>query len=184
VIYPWKRSSISGEIDGMTFTPDPDHVRHALAKRSFATVATVSERGRPHVAGVLYALAGDALWFSTDLDSRKARNLADDPHVAVDVLVRRIPVGPPSSIHFQSTAEVVDVHDRRLRSLVDAGELRAITGHGELDREGACFVRVALPARVHTYGIGMSLLHLARHPLEGAGTTDLRQPGERAVTAA
>ena len=80
----------------MTFTPDPDHVRHVLAKRSFATVATVSERGRPHVAGVLYALAGDALWFSTDLDSRKARNLVHDPHIAVDVLVRRIPLGPPS----------------------------------------------------------------------------------------
>jgi hypothetical protein len=168
----------------MTFTPDPDHVLHALAKRSFATVATVSERGRPHVAGVLYGLADDALWFSTDLESRKARNLAHDPHIAVDVLVRRIPLGPPSSIHFQSTAEVVDADDPRLRSLVDDGELRAVTGHGELERPGVCFVRVALPSRVHTYGIGMSLLHLARHPLEGAGTTELRLPDGRPVTAA
>ena len=168
----------------MTFTPDPELVLHALAKRSFATVASVSDRGRPHVAGVLYALADDALWFTTDLDSRKARNLVGDPHIAVDVLVRRIPFGPPSSIHFQSTAEVVDVDEPRLRALVDAGELRSITGHGELDRPGVCFVRVALPRRVHTYGLGMSLLHLARHPLEGAGTALLDVPeGRRAVAA-
>jgi hypothetical protein len=125
------------------------------------------------VAGVLYALAGDALWFSTDRDSRKARNIAATAHVAVDVLVRRIPVGPPSSIHFQATAEVLDTEDPRLRALVAAGELRSITSHGELDRPGGCFVRVALPGRVHTYGLGMSLLHLARHPLEAAGTTRL-----------
>ncbi|HET6662832.1 MAG TPA: pyridoxamine 5'-phosphate oxidase family protein, partial [Acidimicrobiales bacterium] len=156
-----------------TFEPNAGLVRRALARRSFATVATVSERGRPHVAGVLYALADDALWFSTDRDSRKGRNLAANPHVAVDVLVRRIPVGPPSSIHFQATAEIVDTDDPRLRALVAAGELKSITGHGELDRPGGCFVRVALPGRVHTYGLGMSLLHLARHPLECGGTTRL-----------
>jgi hypothetical protein len=155
------------------FEPSADLVRRALAKRSFATVATVSERGRPHVAGVLYAIAGDALWFSTDRDSRKARNIAANPFVAMDVLVRRVPVGPPSSIHFQATAEVVTTDDPRLRALVDSGALRSITSHGELERAGGCFVRVDLPARVHTYGLGMSLLHLARHPLEAAGTTRL-----------
>ena len=28
-------------------------------------------------------------------------------------------------------------------------------------------------ARVHTYGLGMSLLHLLRHPLDAAGTVVL-----------
>ena len=87
--------------------------------------------------------------------------------------MRRIPLGPPSSIHFQSTAEVVDSHDPRLRALVDRGELKSITGHGELDLPGGCFVRVPGPGRVHTYGLGMSLLHLARHPLECGGSARL-----------
>ena len=50
-----------------------------------------------------------------------------------------------------------------------------MTGHGELDREEACFVRIEPGARVHTYGLGMSLLHqhLVRHPFDAAGTVVL-----------
>jgi hypothetical protein len=158
---------------GMTFTPDPEQVLRALAKRSFATVATVSERGRPHVAGVLYALADGALWVSTDAGSRKARNVAANGHVAVDVPVRRLPLGPPANVHFQSTALVLDAGDAAVQARLDAGDLRSITGHGELDLPGGCFLRIALPSRVHTYGLGMSLLQLARDPLGAGGSVEL-----------
>lgn len=157
----------------MPFTPEPDHVRRLLAKRSFATVASVSERGRPHVAGVLYALADDALWISTERGSRKARNVDANPHVAVDVPVRRLPVGPPANIHFQSRAELLTAADPRVRARLDAGDLRSITGHGELDLPDGCFVRIPLPARMHTYGIGMSLVQLARDPLACGGMVEL-----------
>lgn len=161
-------------MSGMTFTPAPGLVLRTLAKRSFATVATVSDRGRPHVAGVLYALAGDAFWVSTEVGSRKARNVAANGHVAVDVPVRRLPVGPPSNVHFQSTAEVLTADDPLVRELLDAGDLRAITSHGELELPDGCFLRIALPARMHTYGIGMSLLQLARDPLGAGGSVELR----------
>ena len=86
--------------------PDAETVLKAIATRSYATLATVSSAGRPHVAGVLYAAVGRTLYVSTDRSSRKARNIAATPEVAVTIPVRRVPVGPPSAVQFQGTAEL------------------------------------------------------------------------------
>lgn len=168
-------------------TPDPDPapaaavravpadlVRKALAARSFAVLATVSPAGRPHAAGVLYTTVGDDLWVSTETTSRKARNLIATPHVAVTVPVRRLPVGPPSTIHFQGRAEVLPVDDPEVRRLAGTGELKGITSHGELDLPGGCMVRITPTSTVHTYGLGMSLRSFVRHPLDAAGTATFR----------
>ena len=155
------------------FRPDTDTVRKAIAKRSFCSLATTSERGRPHSAGVLYQFAEDALFVSTLRSSRKARNLAQNPHVGVFVPIRRLPVGPPSSVQFQAAAEVLGADDPELRRHVEAGRLGAITGHGELDLPDGCFLRIPLPARLHTYGLGMSLRQLLRDPLGAAGIVEL-----------
>lgn len=147
----------------------PGVVRKALARRHYAVLATVSPAGRPHAAGVLYSLAGRSLYVSTDLASRKGRNLAATPHVGVTVPVRRAPVGPPSAIQFQATAELLPLDDPHLRELVGRGQLKSVTGHGELEREGGCFVRITPAATLHTYGLGMSLWRLIRDPLGAAG---------------
>ncbi|MBA2281574.1 MAG: pyridoxamine 5'-phosphate oxidase family protein [Actinomycetota bacterium] len=151
-------------------TPDPDRVLAAVRRRSYAVIATTSSRARPHAAGVVFQLVGTDLWISTDRSSRKARNVAANPHVAMSIPVRRVPVGPPAQVHFQATAAVVDPDAPDVRALLDGGHLDGVTGHGELDRPDACFLRVALPSRLHTYGLGLSLVALARHPLDAAGT--------------
>lgn len=153
--------------------PDPMATARAVRRRSFATLATVSRAGRPHVAGVLYEQVGGHLYVSTLRSSRKARNIAANPYVAVCIPIRRVPVGPPSSVHFQGSAELLRCDDATIRRLVGAGELTSITSHGELDLADGCVVRIAVPRRVNTYGLGMSLVELARHPLAGAGVTTL-----------
>lgn len=147
----------------------PDVVRKALAKRHYAVLATVSSAGRPHAAGVLYDLAEGSIYVSTDLASRKARNIATSGHVAMNVPVRRAPVGPPSAVQFQGTAELVGRDDPALLDLVARGLLKTVTGHGELERDGACFVRITPGRTLHTYGLGMSLWRLIREPLDAAG---------------
>jgi hypothetical protein len=154
--------------------PDPAAVRRALARRSVAVLATVSSTGRPHAATVLYQLAGDELFVSTWRDSRKARNVAASGAAAVTIAVRRLPVGPPASVQFQTTADVIDVDDPEIGRLVAAGRLGRITSHGELDVPGSCFLRLPLPARAVTYALGMSLLRVLRNPLDAAGEVDLR----------
>lgn len=153
----------------VTHRPDPDRVRAAIEKRTFATLASTSPAGKPHVAGVLYELVEDALFINTLRTSRKARNIAANSSVAVCLPVRRLPVGPPSTIQFQSTAELLDVDDALIRGHLDAGRLESITGHGELDHPDGCFLRIVVPSRLVTYGLGMSIRTLIADPLAAGG---------------
>lgn len=153
---------------GLTAVPG-DLVRRAIGRRSFAVLATTSPAGRPHAAGVLYATAGGRLYVSTDRTSRKGRNLVAAPHVGVTIPVRRLPIGPPATIHFQARAEVLPVDHPDVRTLIADGSIASITTHGELDLPDGCIVRITPPATVHTYALGVSLLHVLRHPLDAAG---------------
>ena len=159
-------------------TPSPlelpaQAVLETIGKRSFATLASTSAEGWPHAAGVLYAMSGEHLYVSTLGTSRKARNIVQNPRVAVTVPVQRIPVGPPSSIIFQTSARVVELDDPELRAAVATGDLKAVTGHGELEMPGGVFIQIALPRKVVTYGLGMSLLSLMRDPMNASGFAQL-----------
>ena len=156
--------------------PDPLAIRRAIERRSVATLATVSALGRPHAATVLYQCADDALYVSTYRDSRKTRNVADNGVAAITIAVRRLPFGPPASIQFQTSATVLANDDAEIKRLAAAGRLKRIIAHGELNLDGACFLRIALPARVITYALGMSLWRVVRNPLDAAGEVDLRAP--------
>lgn len=183
---PWKRPRRIPMLDDMTtntmtvaptdtvFHPDPAMIRRAIERRSVATLATVSTANRPHAATVLYQCVDDALFVSTYRYSRKARNIAELGVAAVTIAVRRLPIGPPASIQFQSVAAVLANDDSDIVHLAGAGRLDKITAHGELDLADACFLRLALPARLVTYALGMSLWRALRNPLDAAGEVDLR----------
>ena len=153
--------------------PKYQSVRKAIGKRSFATLATTSTAGRPHVAGVLFEAIGDALYVNTLRSSRKARNVAANPHVAICVPIRRLPVGPPSTVMFQTTGDVVDLDDPAITDLVEQGLLKSITGHGELELADGCFLRIAVNRRLLTYGLGMPIRKLIADPLSAGGVAEL-----------
>jgi hypothetical protein len=168
-------------------SPHPDKVLRAVAKRNFATLATVSPAGRPHVAGVLYAFADGRVYVSVERASRKCRNVAAHPAVHLSIPVRRAPVGPPATVQFAATAEVLDNDDPHVRALAAAGRLRAITSHGELDLGGGCILRITPERRWHTYGLGLPLLTLIREPLRAGGSVEVPPAAalpRRAVAAA
>jgi hypothetical protein len=151
-------------------------VRRAIARRSFCTLATTSPAARPHAAGLVYAEVDGTLWASTLRASRKARNIAANPNVFVCIPVRRVPLGPPSTIQFASTAELLDLDHPEVARLAAAGRLKAITGHGELDLPDGCIVRIAPPRTYHTYGLGLPLHRLIRDPLDASGRVEAEAP--------
>ena len=158
---------------------DPTRVLRAIDKRSYAVLATTSPAGRSHSAGVLYASAGSSLYVSTLRSSRKARNVSSNSHVGVTIPIRRVPVGgPPSAVMFQTRAEVLDLDDRRLLDLAAEGRLERVTSHGELTLADGCFIKIDIPGRVLTFGLGMSLISLIRDPLNAGGVADLRSTSE------
>ncbi len=165
-----------------TQTPAPpvddaqgERVRRAIRRRSFAVLSTVSPAGFPHAAGVGYASVDTTLYVNTERSSRKARNVAADDRVAVVIPVRRLPVGPPFTMQFQGRATVLSMDDPEIADLVAAEALRSITSHGELDEPDGCFLRIVPSLRIHTYGIGVSAIAVARDPLHvGAGSVEIR----------
>lgn len=147
---------------------DAEHatrVRRAIRSRSFAMLSSVSAAGFPHAAGVAYVPVDDDLYVHTMRSSRKARNIAADDRVGVVIPVRKLPVGPPFTVQFQGRADIVAMDSPTIRPLLDAGTLKKITSHGELDAADGCFVRIRTTGTVHTYGIGVSALAVARDPI-------------------
>jgi PPOX class probable F420-dependent enzyme len=62
-----------------------DDVRDLLEGANYAHLATVMPDGAPHTVPVWIGLEGERIVFLTDPASRKARNIAGDPRVALSV---------------------------------------------------------------------------------------------------
>lgn len=142
-----------------------------LSKRSFCTLATSSPAGNPHVAGVVYEWVDDSLWIHSMASSRKARSIAANGRAAVTVPFRRLPAGPPFTIHFQADAQLVPMDAPEATKLINAGKLGTIAGHGALEEPDGCFVKITPTGTIHSYGPGASVIGLIRDPLNnGAGS--------------
>ena len=152
-------------------------IRRVIERKSFATIATTSAAGRSHSAGIIYAHADGDLWVHTMQTSRKARNIAVNPHVGVCIVYRRLPVGPPFTVHFQATAELVPMDDPSVRTPLERGQLKSITGHGALDMDDACFVRIRPGANLHSFGPGVATIDLIRNPLTSGARTVTNDSG-------
>lgn len=149
-------------------------VGKAIARHSFCVLATSSAANRPHAVGILYAAVGFDLYLLIGDDSVKARNIRENPRVAVSIPVRTaVPMAPPMAVQFQGTAELVAVDDPGITSLLQAGKLKRITGLGALEAPGVVFVRVTPGRRIASYGIGMSLLSLMRDLTSGARSVEV-----------
>lgn len=156
-----------------TFEPPLASITRTIARRSFCTLATTSPAGRPHVAGVLYVADGTTLYVNTSRGSRKARNVAANQRGFVCIPVRRLPVGPPSTIQLEATVDVVGSDDPSIVALLERGTLKPITSHGELENPDGCFLRITPTGTLHTYGLGMSIRRLMRDPINAAGRVSL-----------
>jgi PPOX class probable F420-dependent enzyme len=69
----------------------PDDVRELLDGTNYAHVATLLPEGAPHSVTVWIATHEGRPYFFTQEGSRKARNLARDPRVAISIVDRRNP---------------------------------------------------------------------------------------------
>jgi len=69
----------------------PDEVRELFERRNFGHLATTLPDGSPHTVPVWIGVEGDRVVFFTQPGSRKARNLARDPRVAISIVDGRNP---------------------------------------------------------------------------------------------
>ena len=69
----------------------PANVRVLIEGANFAHVATILPDGAPHSVPVWVGLEGDRIAFLTSPGSRKARNLAREPRIAISITDRENP---------------------------------------------------------------------------------------------
>jgi hypothetical protein len=156
--------------------------RRALARRSFCVLATVSRAGVPHAVGLLYEAVGTRLYVLVGEDSVKARNVRQNPRVAVSVPVRRFPFGPPMAVQFQGRGRLLRADEEPVRSLLARGRLRRITGLGAGSQPGTCFLELTPAGRISTYGLGMPLHTLLRNVSQGHRSVALPPAAVRGST--
>lgn len=148
-------------------------VRRTIARRSFATLGTSSASRHTLVAGVLYVEVDGALYVTTSGSSAKVRHIRENPRVAVCIPVRSYPLFPPFCVQFQGRATLHAPDDPAVAALLTSGRLEKITSHGELDHPDTCLVRIPLPRRISTYGLGVPIRTLLRDPLGAARVVEL-----------
>lgn len=151
---------------------DREAVWDAIRGNSYCTLAT-SSNNRPHVAGILYEVVGRDVYVTAFNDSKKARNVAENPWVAVCVPVMEHPEAPPFSIQFQGRAEILPQDHPEIVRLLGEGGMPTIAGHGVLDDPRSVFIRITPGKRANVYGVGAPLEELMANPTAAIRSVEL-----------
>lgn len=94
-----------------------EYIERKLREKSFGILGTVSQNGRPHSVGVVYAVSPPnhpfCLYLITRPVLKKARNIRNNPNVSFVVpfphyVFRML---PPACIQFQGKAEIIPIND-------------------------------------------------------------------------
>lgn len=148
-----------------------DYVWSEVEKRLFAVLSYVTPRGEARSAGIVYVVRDRTLYIGTGKDSWKARHIAKNPSVALNVNIpKRIPFVPwvkipDATISFAGRARVLPLDetdpkilDALLQGMVDDPEIR----------EGNAVLEVRPVGDFVTYGVGVPLLAM-RDPKKASG---------------
>jgi hypothetical protein len=155
-----------------------------IRKRNFAVLATASENGRPHAAGVNYGVTGVgqelAIYVMTRSHLQKARDIARNPQVALVIPLRRWLFWflPPATIQIRGRAEILDGSNGEgvavfQRFWMGRRILRAYDADRRRGETRICFLRIIPDPAISTYMLGSNLLELTRHMESGAARVTL-----------
>lgn len=171
-----------------------DQVLRELRAHNFAVLATVDADGAPDAAGVNYGVSAPgrdlALYVMTRRHLKKARNIAQNPRVALVVpLPRRLLwFVPPATIQLRGQAEILDGTDPEGTAVFGRFWMgrRILAAYEQARRERGetriCFLKITLDPLIHTYAVGYTVWDLQRR-MESAAAT-VRIPAAGAGVAA
>lgn len=151
----------------MTFMLN-DLVR-VISKHNFCVLATQGRYG-PHAAGVGYFNDGLDLYIPTGSETMKARNVARNPHVAVQISVPwpLIPA-PPRSIQFRGKAEILPFDDTKAQEALKRAPLvlrlvlRRLAERSDTELFGEnIWIRVRPAGHIETFMVGVPMTTVLR----------------------
>lgn len=169
-------------------------VLRQLRKRDFAVLSTVDENGIPHSAGVNYGVSRTgrdfALYVMTRRHLKKARNIAQNPHVSLVIPVTRRLLWflPPPTIQLHGKAEILEWTDAEGTEVFQHFWMgrRILKAYNESHRHGEtriCFLKITPDPIITTYMVGYSIWEIRKRMESGAAKVVI-PPGYRSPTKA
>lgn len=151
-------------------------VENEIRRKNYGVLSTISKDGRPHSAGVMYAVSARSrpfvLYIVTDRRSKKARNIGRNPNISFVVPIHRSPgFLPPNSIQFRGRAEIIRLTDEIAKDAFNSSIIlrRVLKMQLVQKPEVSTFIRIQPDPVLFTYGVGMTIFQLMKH-IEGAAS--------------
>ena len=142
-----------------------------VEKEFFAVLGTVTARGEPRTAGIVYAVRDRQLYIGSDRSAWKVRHIRNNQNVSLTVTIpKRVPFLPwiripAATIAFQGEASVHELEE------IPQEIPRALFKGLEMDpaqKAETCILEIRPRGRFLTYGVGVSLSTM-RVPEEAVG---------------
>ena len=135
-----------------------DDARRELERAEIFWISTVRPDGRPHVAPLIAVWDGEALWFCTGPDERKARNLEGNPRVVLTTGCNALGEGldvvvEGEAINVRDEAELQGIADAYVAKYGEAWRFAVRDGAFRHQSGDALVFRVA-PATAFGFGRG------------------------------
>lgn len=141
-----------------------------IRKNKFGFLGTVTPEGRPHVAGVMYALSppGEkiSLYIMTGTDVKKTKNIRKNPNITFAIPFPHyiIRFAPDFCIQFQGKAEILPFNDPKAQDAFNQKRLmRRMLKKISLDTQDEIIIRIIPDKKIHGFGLGISLFKLLKN---------------------
>ena len=119
-------------------------------------LATVNEKGIPQSSVIVYKSDGNALYFTTGINTIKARNIRKNPNVSVTIpfrmnLLHKLVPAPPGELHFKAEAEFLEREDEVVQTML--ARIIKYEEKVEIPQE-TVYVKLVPTSKIATYGVG------------------------------
>jgi len=155
----------------MPATLTTDQVWREVERGFFAVLGTVTARGEPRTAGIVYLVRDRRLYIGSDRSAWRIRHIKGNPNVSLTVTIpKRLPFLPwlkipAATVSFQGEASIHALDE--VPAEIPQTLFKGLKLDDALMAE-SCFLEVRPRGRFLTYGVGVSLSKM-RFPEEAMG---------------
>ena len=98
-------------------------VREIMKKNDWLVLSTANEKGNPQSSVIMYQSDGNAIYFTTGINTLKARNIRKNNNVSVTIpfrknLLHKLIPAPPGELHFQAKAQFLDRESDEIQTML------------------------------------------------------------------
>ena len=151
-----------------------EQVEKHIRKKDFAILGTVSNDGKPHSTGILYAVSPPGqkflLYIITGKKYKKTKNIIKNPHVSLVIPFPHhiLQFIPAPCIQFQAKVEIIPRTNEEARNCFRRNRILRKTLKQAYENENIVFLKVIPENIIFGHGIGISMIELRKDETKGS----------------